>query len=1044
MLEKLGSGLREALKKIARAGYIDKAVVDELVKDIQRSLLAGDVDVKLVFELTEKIKQRVLKEKPPGGMTPKEHTVRIVYEELVKFLGKKAEIPIRPTRILLCGLFGSGKCVHPDTIVTLTNGEVISVKDMYDQSVAQEEKIEGGFIKHEPDIEVFSLDPKTLKIVNGRVTALWKLKKTEPLYMVSIDNGNSECISATPEHPFFVLEDGKIIQRRADQLRVGDMVAMPRSLPLREEAWQLPVISALPPAARILHPSTAKRLKRFLKAEFGTLRKSLRLLGVKRPYCGIMAELKRGEVDAILLSSAIKSGFRWAPSGHYKIISGQKKISFPAELTEELAEFMGYLYGDGNMDSRSLHLTNMNDEIINRFVFLSKKLFNLRPSILREKRSKVGLRRITLSSKALVSVISHIFDFPLSKKSIIMSLPPGILTSTKSVTSKFLRAYFDCDGSVAADRRLIEMTTASRTFALQLRLLLLKHGITTSLSTKTINKRNYYRILIYSESAHRFSIEVGSLVKDKEKRLKVIEFLGKGQRAGKLENLHIGSLLEDVRNYYGATIGEIQDFVSSYGAYENKGVISRTALRKFLHGLQGARAANNRLLKYCIRPKRRQGLLRQFDTTHGWLSGCLGRLSENGFILQTEDTFEVTDAGKLFLQKNLQFDTTKIDALHTLAESDLNWGKVKNITRDISPRYVYDLTVDEFHNFVANNIIVHNTTTAAKLARFYQKKGLKPALVCCDVERPAAYEQLQQLAEQIHVPFYGEKGEKDSGKILKDALNTLKADIIIIDSSGRNALDQGMINEIRNLYEIASPEERILVIPADIGQAAKVQAGEFQKSLDITGVIITKMEGTAKGGGALTACVVTGAPVKWIGVGEKIDALELFDPQRFVGRLVGWGDIQALMEKAKEAVEPEKAEKMAEKIMSGKFTLSDFYEQIKSMQRMGPLKSVMEMIPGMPMAKIPKDFDPAKQEQKMRKWAVAIQSMTKEEKENPEIINASRIARISKGSGVPESEIRELLRNYNQSKKMMKMLGGGAKRGALAKLARKFKGGKMF
>ena len=336
------------------------------------------------------------------------------------------------------------------------------------------------------------------------------------------------------------------------------------------------------------------------------------------------------------------------------------------------------------------------------------------------------------------------------------------------------------------------------------------------------------------------------------------------------------------------------------------------------------------------------------------------------------------------------------------------------------------------------------TTTAAKLARFYQKKGLKPALVCCDVERPAAYEQLQQLSEQIHVPFYGEKGSKDSGKILEKALSTLKADVIIIDSSGRDALDEKMIDEIKNLHDIAEPEEKILVIPADIGQAARAQAEEFKKNLGITGVIITKMDGTAKGGGALTACSVTGATVKWIGIGEKIDAFEIFDPQRFVGRLIGWGDIQALMEKAKEAIEPEKAEKMADKLMSGKFTLSDFYEQIKSMQRMGPLKNVMEMIPGMPTARLPKDFDPAKQEMKMRKWKYAIESMTKEEKEDPNIISATRIARISKGSGVPESDIRELIRNYNQSKKMMKMLGGGGKRGALGKLARKFKKGGMF
>jgi len=331
------------------------------------------------------------------------------------------------------------------------------------------------------------------------------------------------------------------------------------------------------------------------------------------------------------------------------------------------------------------------------------------------------------------------------------------------------------------------------------------------------------------------------------------------------------------------------------------------------------------------------------------------------------------------------------------------------------------------------------TTTAGKLARFYQKRGLKPALVACDVVRPAAYEQLKQLSEQVHAPFYGEKGEKDSAKVLRNALQKLKADVIIIDSSGRDALDSGMVNELKTLNEIAKPDERILVIPADLGQAARVQADAFQKAVHITGVIITKLDGTAKGGGALTAAAVTGAPVKWIGTGEKSDAFETFDPDRFVSRLIGWGDIQALVEKAKEAIEPEKAEQMMGRMLEAKFTLDDFYEQIKAMQKMGPLGDVLGMMPG--GMKIPKNVDVGKQEGKMKRWKYAIESMTPAERSDPSIITPSRILRVSKGSGVPESDIHELLKGYEQTKKLMKQLGGGGmKRGALANLAKRFKG----
>ncbi len=329
------------------------------------------------------------------------------------------------------------------------------------------------------------------------------------------------------------------------------------------------------------------------------------------------------------------------------------------------------------------------------------------------------------------------------------------------------------------------------------------------------------------------------------------------------------------------------------------------------------------------------------------------------------------------------------------------------------------------------------TTTAGKLARFCQKKGLRVGLIACDAFRPAAYEQLQQIAEQLGVTFFGMKGEKDSSKILAEGLKRMAdKDIVIIDSSGRNALNAEMIDEIKSLNLISNADERLLVLPADIGQAAKVQAEEFQKALRITGVVITKLDGTAKGGGALAACAISGAPVKFIGTGEKMEAFEQFDPERFISRLLGFGDLQSLLEKAKESG----AEKSAKAIASGKFTMAEFFEQLEAMQKMGPLKSVLDSIPGFGAMKMPKGFDLGKQEGKMKKWKYVIQSMTKKEKENPELIDGSRIKRIAKGSGTAEAEVRELLKAFEQSKKVMKMVSGGSKRGMMGKMMKRFKG----
>lgn len=331
------------------------------------------------------------------------------------------------------------------------------------------------------------------------------------------------------------------------------------------------------------------------------------------------------------------------------------------------------------------------------------------------------------------------------------------------------------------------------------------------------------------------------------------------------------------------------------------------------------------------------------------------------------------------------------------------------------------------------------TTSIAKLSKYYHKGGLRPAIIGCDIHRPAAMDQIEQLAKKNNIPYYISREIKDPLEIAKNGIEKFKKyDILIFDSAGRDALDKELANELKKLGEFIKSDEVLLTIPADLGQAAGTQAKEFNRLVGITGIFLTKMDGTAKGGGALTACAVTGAPVKFIGTGEKIEALEIFDPERFISRLIGFGDLQSLLEKAKEAIKPEKAKKVAERITTGKFTMDDFYEQLKGMGKMGSLKNVLDMMPGMSMIKLPKKFDISKQESKMKKWKFIIESMTKEEKENPDIINPSRIKRIAKGSGTNESEVRELLKNYKQMKRMMKMVT--SKRGMFAKLAKRFKG----
>lgn len=425
-------------------------------------------------------------------------------------------------------------------------------------------------------------------------------------------------------------------------------------------------------------------------------------------------------------------------------------------------------------------------------------------------------------------------------------------------------------------------------------------------------------------------------------------------------------------------------------------------------------------------------------------------------------------AKAIFVDEKLVNELVK-DIQRSLLQADVNVKLVFDLTKRIKERalkeetpgtltkkeHLVHVVYEELVNFIGQeghkieirerpfNIMLvglfgsGKTTTAGKLARFFIKRGYKVALVGLDVHRPAAMNQIEQVASLVNVPVFVDKKEKDPIKIWNRFKQEYsKFDVLIIDTAGRDALSKELIEEIEKVSAAIKPNENLLVISADIGQVAQKQAETFHKSCGITGVIATKMDGTAKAGGALSACAATQTPIKFIGIGEKIDDLEEFNPKGFVSRLLGMGDLEALLEKAKEAITEEEAEDLGQRLLKGDFNLMDLYDQMSAMKKMGPLSKVVEMIPGFSQLKMPKEMLEI-QESKLEKWKVAMQSMTKAELEDPEIITGSRIDRISKGSGVSSKDIREMLKQYKQSKKMIKMMKGT---GDINKVMKKFQG----
>ena len=326
------------------------------------------------------------------------------------------------------------------------------------------------------------------------------------------------------------------------------------------------------------------------------------------------------------------------------------------------------------------------------------------------------------------------------------------------------------------------------------------------------------------------------------------------------------------------------------------------------------------------------------------------------------------------------------------------------------------------------------TTHAAKLARYFQKRGLKVGLICADTYRPGAYAQLQQLATRTNTPFFGDLKQKDPVKVVREGLKQFsEKDFIIVDTAGRHKEEKDLIKEMKDLEKNIKPDEVIMVIDGTIGQQALAQAKTFHEATPIGAIIVTKLDGSSRGGGALSAVAATGAPIKFIGTGEKIEDIEPFIPSRFVGRLLGMGDLETLLEKVKDA-EIQVPQKKAKEIMSGNFTLTDMYEQFQAVKKMGPFGKVLKMIPGMSSSDVPEEMLNTA-EGRLEKWGVIIQSMTPDEKENPKLLNSSRAKRIARGSGTSEKDVKELLKQYIMMRKMLKMfkhkkklpfgLGGG-------------------
>jgi len=1043
MLEGLGNILRKSVDKIKSAVFVDKSLVESIVKDLQRALISADVNITLVKELSEKIREEG--EKYVKNIEKKEHLIKLLYDEIQNIIGgeRKELILGKKETILFVGLYGTGKCVDGESKIQLGNGEIPEIRNLYRKYEETEEKeeLKGGAIINisNKNLLLPSFNPYTGKIENKKATHIWKLRKNN-LFEIFLDNGNDYSIKVTPEHPFFTIRNGIITKVKADELNQEDYIAIPREIEINGSNPNLFDDLKKLDLYVYLNPEESSKI---IKDQNKTIKEIHKKLNQQINYCGLTSKIKRG----ILPIELIKD------KPNMLKIKGRndtKIITFPLFINSEITEFLGYIMGDGNIRNEYIQISNEDLEIIERISFLSKHLFNITPSIKKAKRTN-KMYDIRIISGTLVKCLS-IFGLKPGKKGKNLSIPNQILTSNKNAIISFIRAYFDCD-SYPSKNRDIELTSESKILIQQMSILLQRLGISSTISKKTINEVFYWRLSIKSRNAEKYAEKIGYIIKRKRDKVENYKNIGIIQGCGSQDMIPIGKLLKEIRIQLGFSIGEIQtNAVYSYGIHEEKGLISREKLLKLFAYYK---LKKNGIFLDLFRDIK-SGINLKNKYTNSFLNGTLPYLKDSEMIDKVEENVMLTQKSKQYLESLNQINSEElINHLEMLATSNVSWIPIKYIKKIKNDKeYVYDLTVEGNHSFIADGFIVHNTTTISKLAAYYKKRGRKIVLLGLDVHRPAASEQLEQLGKKIEVPVFVDKSEKNPLKIYDKYKKELeKYDLILVDSAGRDALEDSLIKEIKEINKKISPTHTILVIAADIGQTARTQAQKFKESCNVDGVIITRMDSSAKAGGALTACKEVNAPVYFIGTGEHVGDIEQFNPKSFVSRLLGMGDLESLIEKVKSATDESSQKNMQRKLEEGKFTLADFAQQLDSMQSMGSLSKITELIPGFSKVKDKiSDEMLGSQEQKMKNWKHAISSMTKEEVENPELLEkqTSRLSRIAKGSGTTTGDIRQLIKQY----KMIKDLAKGAKgmenmdpsqmsQKDMMKLAKKF-GGKKF
>lgn len=796
----------ENVKSTVAEKELDEDTLDPLLEELRLKLLQNNVSLEAAEAIEEELRDQLLGEQVKRG-SAEEKVNEAVKDTLVELLDDSFDLESelegadKPPVVFMVGFNGSGKCVSSDSLIYTSSG-ILKASKLFDQySDLEVQETDKGIYVEPDDLKVPAVSTESLKTELKDVSKVWKLESEE---LVDVDLSTGKEISVTPEHPFFRLKEGRLVKQTASTLTEGDYVMAPNLI--ENEVKEKDFWSDLSGDYYVQSSKIPDKIYDCAEGTLKSISDSWTELGYHEDAVQYWRRKEKAPLDVLRsLDIGIPEDAKFS-------ISGAGSVELPRKPSKQLAELLGNFVAEGNIDGKSIHIHNKDEDFVDRTVELYANVFGIDPCV----DEREDLYRISVGKSTIEKYMLDSLNLTDSKH----SLSQTVMNWSKDQQASFLKGLFSGDGHVSRNQREIELATSSQEMANNVQYMLLNQGIISAKGSKQVEGKEYYRIRINGDAKlSKWRANIGFSVKYKSKSLE--KALNKDSQYERTELVpEQAGVLKQVRESKSLTQKEVGERLGVQNTmvhhYENDSKVPKEKITEY------------------------------------------AKMSEG----QTKE----------FLEK--------------LSVSDISWIKVEDVNKRCTEENVYDLTVPEAHNFVAEGIVIHNTTTTAKLGNYLQQIGEEVVLGAGDTFRAASIEQLEEHGEELGVEVISHEYESDPAAVAYDAVEHAEKEdkTALIDTAGRSHADENLMGELEKMIRVNEPDVTFLVVDALSGNDVLEQAEAYEGMYDA--VIVTKMDIDENGGAIISISERSGKPVAYIGTGQEYEDIEEFDKEEFVDQIL--------------------------------------------------------------------------------------------------------------------------------------------------------------